>query len=46
MALSLKTIAQINAQCYVDDIYNDMRKQRLPQELQTAIISQIKQELK
>ena len=46
MELSQRTIAQYNAQSYLDDIYDTMRKDGLPEDLQIAIISQLKQLLK
>ena len=42
MELSQRTIAQYNAQSYLDDIYDKMRQDELPEDLQIAIISQLK----
>jgi len=44
--MKIKTIAIINANAFVDNIYDEMRKNGYPEDLQIAVISQIKVLLK
>ena len=44
--MKIKTIAIINANAFVDNIYDEMRKVGYPEDLQIAVISQIKVLLK